>query len=130
MRFGNEKQAAAPRMAIRNSLFGPAEDGKIEMAPESRFSRRSSRTPGCGAAMRRRSRGGTGRLPRPRLASTAHEIALADGDRLVVLESTPAGWEGTRPTAMLVHGLAGCAEASYVVRLGARLVGWGSAWSG
>ena len=46
------------------------------------------------------------------LVSTAHEIALDDGDRLVLLESTPPGWDGTRPTAMLVHGLAGCAEAS------------------
>jgi predicted alpha/beta-fold hydrolase len=64
-------------------------------------------------------------LPRPWLASTAHEIPLADGDRLLVLESTPPGWVGTRPTAMLVHGLAGCADASYIVRLGAHLVGMG-----
>ena len=64
-------------------------------------------------------------LPRLRLASTAHEIALADGDRLLVLESTPTGWDGSGPTAMLVHGLAGCADAPYVVRLGVRLVGLG-----
>lgn len=55
--------------------------------------------------------------PRRRLAATAHELALADGDRLLLLVSTPTGWEPTRPTAMLVHGLAGCAEAPYVVRL-------------
>jgi predicted alpha/beta-fold hydrolase len=59
------------------------------------------------------------------LTSTAHEVALADGDRLLLLESTPEAWEGTRPTVMLVHGLAGCAEASYVVRLGLRLVRMG-----
>jgi predicted alpha/beta-fold hydrolase len=64
-------------------------------------------------------------LPRPWLPSMAHEIPLADGDRLLVLESTPAGWDGTRPTAMLVHGLAGCAEAPYMVRLGAHLVRMG-----
>jgi predicted alpha/beta-fold hydrolase len=54
--------------------------------------------------------------PRRGLAATAHELALADGDRLVLLESVPPGWEPTRPTALLVHGLAGCAEAPYMVR--------------
>ena len=63
--------------------------------------------------------------PRQGLASTAHEMALADGDRLVLLESPPPGWEPTRPTAMLVHGLAGCAESPYMIRLGARLVDMG-----
>jgi predicted alpha/beta-fold hydrolase len=63
--------------------------------------------------------------PRQGLASTAHELALDDGDRLVLLESTPPGWEPARPTAMLVHGLAGCAESPYMVRLGIRLVGLG-----
>jgi predicted alpha/beta-fold hydrolase len=64
-------------------------------------------------------------LPRPSLDSSAHEIALPDGDRLLVLESTPPGWEGTRPTAMLVHGLAGCAEAPYMVRLASHLLAMG-----
>lgn len=60
-------------------------------------------------------------LQRLNLAARPHEIALSDGDRLLVLESTPPGWHGTQPTAMLVHGLAGCAEAPYVVRLAVRL---------
>jgi uncharacterized protein len=59
------------------------------------------------------------------LAATSHELALDDGDRLLLLESTPPGWGPTRPTAMLVHGLAGCAEAPYMVRLGVRLLGLG-----
>jgi predicted alpha/beta-fold hydrolase len=59
------------------------------------------------------------------LKATAHEVGLADGDRLVVLESVPPGWRGPAPAAVLVHGLAGCAEASYMVRLGARLVARG-----
>jgi predicted alpha/beta-fold hydrolase len=63
--------------------------------------------------------------PRARLAATPHEVALPDGDRLLVLESAPPGWASPRPTAVLVHGLAGCAEASYVVRLGVRLAGRG-----
>jgi uncharacterized protein len=64
-------------------------------------------------------------LPRPRLAATPHEISLPDGDRLLILESTPPAWEPARPTALLVHGLAGCANAPYMVRLGARLAGMG-----
>ncbi len=61
-------------------------------------------------------------VPWARLSATAHEVGLADGDRLVVLESVPLGWSSPRPTAVLVHGLAGCAEAPYMVRLGVRLV--------
>jgi predicted alpha/beta-fold hydrolase len=60
------------------------------------------------------------------LASTAHEIALADGDRLLVLETTPSGWKPERPTAMLVHGLAGSADASYVVRVAERVLRLGA----
>ncbi|MGP0065849.1 MAG: YheT family hydrolase [Isosphaeraceae bacterium] len=60
-----------------------------------------------------------------RLESNAHEIVLADGDRLVLLDSVPAGWRSPHPTAVLVHGLAGCAEAPYMVRLGVRLLGLG-----
>lgn len=40
----------------------------------------------------------------------------------MVLESVPAGWASPQPTAVLVHGLASCAEAPYMVRLGVRLV--------
>jgi predicted alpha/beta-fold hydrolase len=57
-----------------------------------------------------------------RLAATPHEIALPDGDRLVVLESIPPSWQGSAPTALLVHGLAGCADAAYIVRVGRRLL--------
>jgi predicted alpha/beta-fold hydrolase len=56
------------------------------------------------------------------LEATSHEVDLPDGDRLVVLESVPPGWQSPRPTALLVHGLAGSAEASYVVRVGRRLL--------
>ena len=90
-----------------------------------RTCRRSSRPPGCEAAHAQTIAGRYWPLPWPRLDSRDHEIALADGDRLLVLESTPPGWDGTRPTAMLVHGLAGCAEASYMVRLGVRLAAMG-----
>ena len=60
-----------------------------------------------------------------RLESTAHEVHLADGDRLLVLESDPPAGSSPRGTAVLVHGLAGCAEGAYMVRLGIRLVNRG-----
>jgi predicted alpha/beta-fold hydrolase len=56
------------------------------------------------------------------MASTAHEVELPDGDRLLVLETVPPGWASPRPTAVLVHGLAGSADGSYLVRVGQRLV--------
>ena len=60
-----------------------------------------------------------------KLISTAHEIELPDGDRLVVLESVPPGWNSRRPTAVLVHGLAGCADGNYIVRVARRLLDLG-----
>jgi uncharacterized protein len=59
---------------------------------------------------------------RKRLAARALEMELPDGDRLALLESVPAGWQSPDPTALLVHGLAGCAEAAYMVRVGRRLL--------
>ncbi len=54
--------------------------------------------------------------PRERLSSTKEEVELADGDRLVVLDSVPTGWKIGDPCALLVHGLAGCARAPYMKR--------------
>ncbi len=59
--------------------------------------------------------------PRVSLPSQSHEVDVEGGDRLVVLESVPPNWQPGGPSALLVHGLGGCAEASYVVRVGARL---------
>jgi predicted alpha/beta-fold hydrolase len=56
------------------------------------------------------------------LSATRAEIALPDGDRLVVFDSTPRVWKSPRPAAVLVHGLAGDSEAPYVVRLARRLL--------
>jgi uncharacterized protein len=55
------------------------------------------------------------------LHATSHEVEMPDGDRLLILETVPAGWENPRPTAVLVHGLAGSADAPYMVRVGQRL---------
>jgi predicted alpha/beta-fold hydrolase len=57
-----------------------------------------------------------------RLAATPYEIPLPDGDCIVVLESSPPCWRSHQPTALLVHGLAGCANAAYMVRIGRRLL--------
>jgi predicted alpha/beta-fold hydrolase len=56
-----------------------------------------------------------------RLPFVPSEVEVDGGDRLSVLESVPADWREGDPTALLVHGLAGCARAPYVSRVGARL---------
>lgn len=56
------------------------------------------------------------------LDSVAHEVDLGDGDRLCVLESASPGWSAGAPAAVLIHGLAGDAEAWYLVRLAGRLL--------
>src|SRR5262249_3286802 len=56
------------------------------------------------------------------LPATRAEITLPDGDRLLVLDSLPKRWLPPQPAAVIVHGLAGDAEAPYVVRLARRLL--------
>ena len=63
--------------------------------------------------------------PRHKLPSTYAEVDLGDGDRTSVLESIPEGWSPGDPSAILVHGLGGCARSPYVVRVGKKLVGQG-----
>jgi predicted alpha/beta-fold hydrolase len=60
--------------------------------------------------------------PRVRLRSTYHEVLLEDGDRLAVLDSRPTWWRPGGPAAVVVHGLAGSARSTYVVRVAARFV--------
>jgi predicted alpha/beta-fold hydrolase len=62
---------------------------------------------------------------RVRLAATEHRIDLDDGDRLSVWESIPPGWQPGAPAAVLVHGLAGSTQSSYVQRLAWRLTRMG-----
>ncbi|RUL87648.1 YheT family hydrolase [Tautonia sociabilis] len=50
------------------------------------------------------------------------ELELDDGDRLVVLESSPADCPADRPIVVLVHGLASHAESGYQARLTDRLL--------
>ncbi len=60
-----------------------------------------------------------------RLNATGHMIDLDDGDRLFVLETTPHQWVAHDPAAILLHGLAGSADAAYVVRFARRLTRMG-----
>lgn len=55
------------------------------------------------------------------LPARALEVALADGDRVVLHETTPRGWRPGRPAALLIHGLGGCSRSPYLERLGRRL---------
>lgn len=61
--------------------------------------------------------------PKAELPFQNHEIEVdgPGGDRVVVFESVPDGWRPGGPSALLIHGLAGCARSPYVVRLGSRL---------
>jgi predicted alpha/beta-fold hydrolase len=59
--------------------------------------------------------------PRVKLPSVVRAIEADQGDWLCLLDSVPAGWKPGDPGAVLVHGLAGCARAPYVVRVAARL---------
>ena len=63
--------------------------------------------------------------PRHKLPSTYAEVDLGGGDRTSVLESIPEGWSPGDPSAILVHGLGGCARSPYIVRVGKKLVGRG-----
>ena len=54
-------------------------------------------------------------------------IDLDDSDRLLILESIPERWVEGDPAAVLLHGLAGSADAAYLVRFARRLCTWASA---
>ena len=48
-------------------------------------------------------------------------IRLADGDQLVLHDDCPANWKPGDRVALLVHGLLGCHQSPYMVRIAARL---------
>lgn len=60
-----------------------------------------------------------GRLPE--LAATERLVGLPDGDRLVAHISVPPSWQPGGWTALLVHGLSGSHQSSYLLRLGSVL---------
>jgi predicted alpha/beta-fold hydrolase len=61
-----------------------------------------------------------GRLPS--LRARRRLLALPDGDRLVLHDSTPPAWQPGQPVALLVHGLCGSHRSGTVVRVAALLL--------
>ena len=50
-----------------------------------------------------------------------HQVDLADGEAVVIHDDQPPEWITGGPTAVLVHGLAGCHRSGYLVRIAAKL---------
>jgi uncharacterized protein len=58
---------------------------------------------------------------RPAYRAVRHMVALPDGDRVVLHDDRPAGWRPTDRSALLLHGLAGCHQSPYMVRVASKL---------
>ena len=59
--------------------------------------------------------------PSPRLPAILRHVPLPDGDRLAVHDSIPRRWQPAAGMAVLVHGLGGCHQSGYMVRVGSAL---------
>ena len=57
--------------------------------------------------------------------TTQHAIELPDGDRLILHDNQPDRWGTGDPVAVLLHGLAGCHDSAYMVRVGEKLTARG-----
>jgi predicted alpha/beta-fold hydrolase len=53
--------------------------------------------------------------------SVTRLVRLADGDYIASEVSTPPGWHAIDPTVVLVHGLCGCHQSPYMIRLARKL---------
>jgi len=62
-----------------------------------------------------------GAAPRLPTESRRHWIVLDDGDWLALHDNSPADWRAGDRCALLVHGLAGCHQSRYLVRMTAKL---------
>ncbi|MGV3485896.1 MAG: alpha/beta fold hydrolase, partial [Planctomycetaceae bacterium] len=54
------------------------------------------------------------------LRPTLRWVALADGDRLAMLDDVPVNWRPGDASLLIVHGLCGCSQAPYMLRLASR----------
>jgi uncharacterized protein len=50
-----------------------------------------------------------------------HVIDLDDGDSVVLHDDCPSNWDSDKPCVLLMHGLAGCHQSAYMVRLTEKL---------
>lgn len=53
--------------------------------------------------------------------TTQHQVALDDGDQLVLHDDRPNRWQPGDPVALMVHGLCGSHQSRYVVRIAHKL---------
>jgi predicted alpha/beta-fold hydrolase len=61
------------------------------------------------------------RWTRDRLPARLSTVGLPDGDALALHDAAPPLWRSGAPIALLVHGLGGCHQSSYMRRLSNRL---------
>jgi hypothetical protein len=61
------------------------------------------------------------RSTRESVPSVHRIVELPDGDKLVVVVSTPPEWRPDRRTAVMVHGLCGCYGSPYMIRMADKL---------
>ena len=54
------------------------------------------------------------------LPTVRHEVAVSDGDTITLHDDRPAEWVSGAPAMLLIHGLAGCHAAPYMIRLAQR----------
>jgi len=60
----------------------------------------------------------SGRFP---YRAVRHAVTLPDGDRIVLHDDRPEDWRLGGRLALLIHGLAGCHQSGYMVRVAAKL---------
>jgi len=58
---------------------------------------------------------------RHRYRARQHRVMLADGDEIVLHDDCPPNWQPPDRSALLIHGLAGCHESGYMVRIARKL---------
>ncbi len=63
-----------------------------------------------------------GRAP---YAARPHHVPVGDGDQIVLHDDCPDAWTAGGRTALLVHGLSGCHQSAYMVRIARKLYGRG-----
>jgi hypothetical protein len=59
-----------------------------------------------------------GRFPEQ---AVLHQVTLPDGDVVILHDDCPDDWQPTNATALLVHGMAGCHQSPYMIRVAAKL---------
>lgn len=53
--------------------------------------------------------------------TAVHTVTLSDGDKLLVMENRPKSWKPGQRVVLLVHGLTGCYQYTYMQRMARRL---------